>query len=295
MRVALHPHFQAGPLAIAAVTALAFALVWTALLTYLLPSDAWDGVWYHDLAVGYALQRHGYSEVDLPPGGFQQAFGYPRNSEMSSLWFVIFADRKLIELPSVLAAIPLALGVYCLCERYGKGASVASLLWAVAMVLLPGARLQMRTTYVDLLFAAMTVVAFYFASDPDLRSDGRTIMASVAIGLALGSSRRSAIDHAVLHSAGAGISHLQPRAERHWPDGGTGGGRGARHPGARRRHLHPEYRTPPQPAVAYRHQGRPVPISGYPVVRRIQRKWQARPHRERALGSSQGMITPTRR
>jgi hypothetical protein len=180
MRRTLH----AGPLTAAALLTFILALSWTAVLTYLLPSDAWDGVWYHDLTVGYAIQQHGYGNIELPRTDIQQGNGYPRNSEMMSLWFVIFADRKFIELPSVLAAIPLALAVYCLCQRYGSEPAT-SLLWAVGLVLLPGARLEMRTTYIDLLFGAFLITGYYFASDPELDAK-RNLLAFAALGLTLG-------------------------------------------------------------------------------------------------------------
>jgi hypothetical protein len=177
--------WQAGPLVTSALAAFIFAVGWTALLTYLLPSDSWDGVWYHDLTVGYVIQQHGYANIDLPAAPIQQGNGYPRNSEMLSLWFMIFADRSLIELPSVLAAVVLALAAYCLCKRYAAE-PVTCLLWGISLALLPGARLEMRTTYVDLLFGALTLVAYYFASDPKLDAK-RSILAACALGLALGS------------------------------------------------------------------------------------------------------------
>lgn len=175
----------AGPLAAGAIAALVVAVAWTAILTYLLPSDGWDAIWYHDLMVGYAIQQHGYAHIELPRALIQQANGYPRNCEMTSLWFVIFADRKLLELPSVLSAVVLALATYCLCRRHGRADGIVATLLAIALVLLPGARLEMRTTYVDIQFAASTLAAYYFASAPDM-TPRAALLASIALGIALG-------------------------------------------------------------------------------------------------------------
>lgn len=177
--------WRSGSLVVAAFAALLVALTWTALLTYLLPSDSWDGVWYHDLIVGYVIQQRGYADMQLPQNLTQQANGYPRNSEMMSLWLVIFADRKLIELPSVMAGLVLPLATYALCRRYARD-RVSAFMWAVSLALLPGARLQMRSTYVDLWLGALLVCAYYFASDPQLDAR-RSVLASLALGLALGS------------------------------------------------------------------------------------------------------------
>jgi len=177
--------FRAGPLPIAALVALLFALGWTLVLTYLLPSDAWDAVWYHDLITGYVIQQHGYSEAHLVVGSLQGVNTYPRNCEMTSLWFVIFADRKFIELPSVIAAVPSALAIYCLCQRFWPANKPAAFIWAAAFVLLPGARLEMRTTYNDGQFAAFALTACYFASNAEMRPTS-AIMSAVALGLTFG-------------------------------------------------------------------------------------------------------------
>jgi hypothetical protein len=180
---------EAGPLVVMAAAVLVAAIAWATLLTYLCPSDSWDGVWYHDLMVGYAIQQHGYAPIELPSLGiaplFQQANGYPRNSEMLSLFFAIYTGRTWLELPSVIAAIPLALTTYLFVLRVSPSSRVAALVWAAAIVVLPGVRLQMRSTYVDNAFAAFNLAAFYFASDPKL-CRRRAVVAALCFGLALG-------------------------------------------------------------------------------------------------------------
>jgi hypothetical protein len=183
----LRESFRHGPIAVAAWLALAFALAWTLALVYLAPSESWDGVWYHDTMVGYAVQQHGYAPARLPPTDLvQQANGYPRDSEMTALWIVLFTDRRFIELPNTLAVVPLALAVAAFCRRWGRGDPAIAFLWGVAIVLFPGVRLEMRTTYCDNFYAAWAAASFYFATHPkmDVR---RGLVASVALALCLGS------------------------------------------------------------------------------------------------------------
>jgi hypothetical protein len=181
--------WAAGPVALLAAGALLSALGWATVLTYVCPSDSWDGVWYHDLMVGYAIQEHGYAPIGLPDVSigplFQQANGYPRNSEMLSLLFAIYTGRTWLELPSVLGALTLALGTYAFVRRVAPDSRAAPFVWAAAIVLLPGVRLVMRSTYVDNAFAAFNLAAFYFASDPKL-DRRRAVIAALAFGLALG-------------------------------------------------------------------------------------------------------------
>lgn len=181
-----------GPLGTFAVAILVGALAWCITLVWLYPSESWDGVWYHDTMVGYAIQNHGYATITLPlttdSALIQQANGYPRDSEMMSLWFVLFSDRRLLELPNTLAVLPLALGTYAFCRRYqkddtGRGTAAA---WAIALVVMPAVRLQMRTTYVDNYFAAFHVAAFFFCTHP--RMNARIgLLAALALALTLGS------------------------------------------------------------------------------------------------------------
>lgn len=200
---------RAGLVAWAGALALAFAFVFTITLTWILPSDSWDGVWYHDLMVGSAIQAHGYAEIAMPGAGpyslMQQANGYPRNGEMLGLWWVIFSGRRLLELPSVLANVPMAFATYALCRRYacaigplapgtrrwGKALDrpelwrASAFLAAVAVVTIPGVRLEMRSTYIDGIFSAFCISALYFGSDPQLDAK-RSVLASLALGLAFG-------------------------------------------------------------------------------------------------------------
>lgn len=188
---------KAGPVLWLAVACLAFALGFTTLLTWLMPSEAWDGVWYHDMMVGHAIQSHSYEEIPMSASYMQQANGHPRNSEMLGLWWSIFASRRLIELPSVLCIVPLATACYALCVRYLPAHRSTALLTAIAFVLLPGVRLEMRSTFMDGTLGAFSLAAVYFASNQKLRL-GSSVLASTAIGLALGTKSHALLSMPLL-------------------------------------------------------------------------------------------------
>ena len=162
------------------VLAAIFVILWTAWLTYLAPSSGWDGIWYHDTIVGLALQNHGFSLVDVPPN-LEFVNGYPKTSECLSLWWVVFTDRRLIELSPTATAPILLLGMYLLARRH-MPSRVLAMGYSTVLLLLPAIALQLRSSYVDGVFLAVYVAAAYFVSRPRLR--GRDFwLAGVALGL----------------------------------------------------------------------------------------------------------------
>ena len=160
-------------------------LGWTAWLTWLAPHASWDGIWYHDTGVGYAIQEHGYGYWSMQSTFVQQANGYPRNCEMTNLWFVIFTDRRLLELPNSIVAVPFVLATYVLARRFSSD-RVAAIGWACAILLMPGSALELRSTYVDLHVAVFHLAAMHFVTRPGMRiRDGW--MAALTLALLVGS------------------------------------------------------------------------------------------------------------
>jgi hypothetical protein len=174
-----------GFLAFGALFALG-TMLWTAWLSYLAPSSAWDGIWYHDSIVGWAIQNHGFQLVQIPLT-LENVNGCPRLCETLNLWFVLFTDRRFIEMPnSVVAAPMLMLGFYAIARRFAPSPANA-IGWATALYLMPGSLLQMRSTYVDVQVAAFFLAALHYASRPNLRLvDGW--MAALTLGM-LGASK----------------------------------------------------------------------------------------------------------
>jgi hypothetical protein len=177
--------------------AAAYAMIAYALLiAVLVPVTSWDGFMYHEPIVGFAIQNHGFGVVDLPPNDTIQATnGYPRLCEALSLWFVIFTDRTLVDLPNVLAAPPLMLGVYAL-SRTAEGPAAAapsgradhmlSLAWPSILVLMPQLWAQLAHVYIDVLVGAFAVTAIVFATRPEYRIRD-ALVAALALTLLMGS------------------------------------------------------------------------------------------------------------
>jgi hypothetical protein len=165
------------------LVAAAGCLIWTACLSYLAPSSAWDGIWYHEMIIGYTIQNRGFQIVDVPPW-LQHVNGFPRVCEALNLWFVIFTDRRLIELPNSVMGMPLMLAVYAIAHRYADRR--AAMGWACAILLMPGVVLQLASTYIDVHVAALFLGALVFCTRPELRLRDAWI-AAVWLGLLAGS------------------------------------------------------------------------------------------------------------
>jgi hypothetical protein len=148
-----------------------FALVtmlWTAWLSYLAPSSAWDGIWYHESIVGWAIQNHGFQTVSMPLT-LENVNGCPRLCETLNLWFVLFTDRRFIEMPNSVAAAPmLMLAFYVVARRFAPTPANA-IGWAAALYLMPACLLQMRSTYVDVQVAAFFLAALHYSTRPEMR------------------------------------------------------------------------------------------------------------------------------
>lgn len=142
-------------------------LIASLVLTVLVPNESWDGFLYHEPIVGFAIQNHGFEIVDLPRIQAVQAInGYPHVGECLALWFVIFTDKTLIELPNDLAAPAMMLAAYALARRYGDRLTAVG--WACVLLLVPQAWAQLCQTYIDIEVAFFALVAIYFATRPEL-------------------------------------------------------------------------------------------------------------------------------
>ncbi len=131
--------------------------LWTSLLSWVAPSGAWDGLWYHEPMVGFALQHRGFGLVEVPRH-LEWINGYPRTSEHFMLWLSAFGDRRLIDWTPQLMSPVAVLSVYLLAKRF-TGWRLGAMAAAVVLWTIPGVVLQMRSTYID-----VTVLAFYLAS-----------------------------------------------------------------------------------------------------------------------------------
>jgi hypothetical protein len=162
------------------------ALGASAWLTYLAPSESWDGFFYHEPIIGYAIQNHGFRMVDLPPNMVVQGVnGYPRLCEAFALFFVVFADKSLVEIGNTAAAPGLMLATFAIGRRYCKD-PVPLMGWAAAALLVPAMLTQLRTSMIDVQVVFFLLAAVHFATRPELRLVDAAA-ASLCMALVMGS------------------------------------------------------------------------------------------------------------
>lgn len=160
---------QAKSFVLLGLAGAALTLLVSAWLTYLAPSESWDGFFYHEPIVGFALQNRGFRMVSLPPSMVVQATnGYPRLCEALTLWFVVFTDKRLIEIGNTLAIPGLLLAVYVIARRYCAD-SVPLMGWSAALLLMPAVVTQTRTSMIDVQVAFFLLGAIHFATRPVFR------------------------------------------------------------------------------------------------------------------------------
>jgi len=168
------------------LAAAALAIAATAWLSYLAPSESWDGFFYHEPIVGFALQNHGFRMVPLPPTMVVQgANGYPRLCEAFSLWFVVFTDKTLIEIGNTVAAPGLMLATFVLARRYCRD-PVPAMGWSAVILLMPAMVSQLRSPMIDVEVAFFLLSALHYATRPTLRLRD-AVAATLCMALVLGS------------------------------------------------------------------------------------------------------------
>jgi hypothetical protein len=166
-------------------------------LTFFVPFQSWDGFFYHEPIVGYAIQNHGFESVSLPSVfTVQSTNGYPRLCESLSLWFCIFTDRSLIEIVPELAMPALLLCVFALARRFTD--RVAAMGWSMVLFFVPHVWHGLCSTYLDIDVALFALTAMYYASRPAYRVRDCVI---ASLGLAL-----------VVASKGSGLLWAPPIA-----------------------------------------------------------------------------------
>jgi hypothetical protein len=164
---------------------------WTFLTAYYTPSwRQWDALWYHEPMVGFSIQNHGFSMVDLPQGGAQKINGYPRLAEMTQLWFVIFTDRRVIDMVNHLMTPALMAGVYVLARR--SASQAVSLGLGASILCMPACAMLLGSDYVDVHNAAFVVAGAHFATRPVLRLRDAWV-AAVCLGLAVASKHMAIV------------------------------------------------------------------------------------------------------
>jgi hypothetical protein len=169
--------------ALVALLLTTFAIGYSGFLSYLVPPAGWDGLWYHDTMVGYAIQNHGFRFVDVP-WTLDYVNSFPRVCEMMNLWFVFFTDRRFIDMVGTVMSPALIAAFYAIARRY-EPSRLGALLWALAFFWVPGIILQLNSTYIDTHIATIHLATLAIATRPKLRlRDG--VVAGLAFGLLAG-------------------------------------------------------------------------------------------------------------
>jgi Na+-transporting methylmalonyl-CoA/oxaloacetate decarboxylase gamma subunit len=188
--------WRARSLAWVGVIAVMALIAWTTITAYFAPPCIhYDSTWYHDSIVGFTLQNHGFKFVDLP-GNLVRVNCYPHVCEMTQLWFVLFTDRRLIEVANCLLAPSLVAGVFLLCRRFTRQTTTALGL-ACAFLFVPAAMIQLQSTAVDLHTALLLIAALHYT----IRSPFRVRdawLTGIALVLAIGSKYITIIPVAVI-------------------------------------------------------------------------------------------------
>ncbi|PRR69509.1 hypothetical protein [Neomoorella humiferrea] len=134
-------------------------IIWLIFLGYLFPPYAWDSLYYHLTAAATWLQA---GRIVLSPYTLW-ANVYPMNTELVFAWNMLLAGSDLLvdltQLPFALAG---GMAVYALGRATGlrqTNSAVAACLFLLTPIVL----VQSKTCYVDVAFAGMFLVAFFFA------------------------------------------------------------------------------------------------------------------------------------
>lgn len=184
-RDAIRECMRKGNLLVAGAVFFAIALsIWTAIQSWYVSAwGQWDALWYHEPMIAWAIQNHGFDVIPLPITA-QKTNGYPRLVEMTQLWFVVFTDRRLVEILNSVFAPVLAVGTYMLCRRYTRD-RVAAMGWGACILCSPLVSNLLQTVYVDVHYAAFVVAAASFATRKPVRLRD-ALLTSVCLMLAIG-------------------------------------------------------------------------------------------------------------
>jgi hypothetical protein len=166
-------------------------ILWSAISAYYShPWRMWDCLWYHEPIIAFTIQYRGFQLLSLPDS-LQRINSLPRVGEMTDLWFVIFTDRRLIDITSSLLSPAIVASEYLLCARFAKNRVVA-LGWACAFFLMPSIVWELGTSLVDVHVAFLLLAALWFACRPRAGL-AHSILAAVALTLAVGTKYQSLV------------------------------------------------------------------------------------------------------
>lgn len=160
---------------------------------WILPSWAWDCVWYHT-AMTHTLAQSGalrWVETNI-----EYVNAYPRGLELLGAWHVILPWSKRLDDAAQIPFAPLAAAVVAaFARRHAVGRAMSASLGA-AFLALPSLALELHTTHADVAAAALFLATAYFFTSPRF---GRfeIVFGAVALGLYV-ATKVTGLFHAIL-------------------------------------------------------------------------------------------------
>jgi hypothetical protein len=185
-----------SPWALALAAAAGLETMLQLVSVYLLPVHAWDGLFYHLVSIAYWMQ---VEHIGIVPFAIWSNV-YPQNAHMIFSWLVLFWKNDMfVELGQWVFGLAGAAAVAGLARSIGvqRGASIAA---GCLYLLTPLVLAQATANYVDLAFASMFLVCYYFIYRYVQESgSGNKVwpflcLAGVAGGLTLGMKSSAAVN-----------------------------------------------------------------------------------------------------
>lgn len=187
------------------------SLVLVAVITYLginLPPYGWDEIWYHLTAVASWYQAGkifmltvpdiwNHAEIIHSMTSAQLAYHmsvagfwynvYPMNSELISLWNIIFlGNDTIVDLTQLPFSIMGVVAIYSLARKLGlreRLSAIAGLMFLVTPIVI----IQSKTAYVDITFGVMIITAANFLMGfMKYKSKYYALMVTITSGIVLG-------------------------------------------------------------------------------------------------------------
>ena len=173
-----------------------------------LPPYGWDEIWYHLTAVASWYQEGkifmlsvpdfwSHTEVIQTMTSKQLAYHlsvagfwhnvYPMNSELVSLWNVIFlGNDTIVDLTQLIFSIIGIVAIYSLARKLGlkeRASAIAGLMFLVTPIVI----IQSKTAYVDITFGVMAIATISFIMGfIKYKSKHYALMAAITSGIVLG-------------------------------------------------------------------------------------------------------------
>ena len=188
------------------------SVCWMIFLGYLLPSYAWDALWYHLPMAGYIMQSGAIQENHTPWFIDQFINIFPKNIELFFVWNIIFLKNAIIaDLSQMLFTLMGVLTIYSMALKL-KIKETYALYSSLLFFFTPIMILQSTTNYVDVAISVLFLITVNFLISKPEGHDGDKkgevyfrrwplLLSGIAAGILLGSKGSGPLFIAVLSLA----------------------------------------------------------------------------------------------